>query len=442
MGQDDPLRADALAVLAVHLASRATAAESRRWHRWHESFGEPCGFEEDRSFAHESPPFKKLPNEWPYFNAHVEQLLFPRGEGEGERWVCCPEDLTLVARPPGGPPYVTRIDLLERLTVPGRQDCAFGLLHLSLEPGDEEPGADDLLWWARAIRSAFRNKRWRPQLELHEAGTVTPLEGGTPVRELVQSTLGEPHRDLERRLFGALMLPCPADLGDSESEAQWRRTMAAKLPKMRPEDAMAADRYRERERAFGFGKTTALVRGDGAVLTQAESLTKADARNFRSYWAESLLVGLVQHDCLEHFQSRLARLGSPVKPDIEPLYRSWLDFRNLIWWSQLAIATDVPQDLLFALRSARGTERLFTDLEGDLATYSAQRRSVVEDKQAAALRNLQVGGAAIVVLGPLLAIVAMTGESGGTLAALIIASIAAALVFATLAHMLLKPREA
>jgi hypothetical protein len=237
------------------------------------------------------------------------------------------------------------------------------------------------------------------------------------------------------------MVPCPPTRKESDRQAEWRLAMAKRHSKIWPQDPVAAEQSRRRERTLNFGKSTVLIRGDAAIFTQTGPLTKEDARNFRSYWSESLITGLVQHDYLDHFQDRLASIGSPVRSEIEPLYRDWLDFRNLIWWSQLAVASEVPQELLFALREARGTDRLFYDLEGDLATYTAQRRSIVENRQAAALANLQVYGSAFAVLGPVLAVIALTGAKGGALAVLVGFALALAAVVAYLVHRQLRPPE-
>lgn len=443
MAGNERLDLDALALLVVPLDSPRAESDYLRWHRWDEAYGQACGLDSNEGFAHEVSPFKRYPvNEWHYFNAHVERLLFPRGEDQGERWICCPEDLYLCAsREREEPKHRARIDLLECLTIPRRADCAFGLLHLSLEP-DELGQEDHPLWWAAAIRSPFRRSTVaRPHLELRHGGAGTELKGRRPLRDLVERTLGTPHHDLERRLYTAVMAPCPAGCEDAEDQAHWRRTLARRGWTIRPEDRELFDGDRERQQTARFGRVTALVRGEGAVLTQTDPLTVNDARNFRSYWSESLLTGLLQQDSLEHFQDRLAKIGSPVKPDIERLYRAWLDFRNLIWWSQLSTSSAVPQELLFRFRAARGTERLFTDLEGDLATYSAQRRSIVEGKQAVALVNLQAAGAAIAVLGPLLGIAAVIGARGGILAIWLVVSLLVAIGAGVLVHWQLQPRE-
>lgn len=442
MARDEPLGADALAVLVVPLQSTRVKQEYLRWHRWDNAYGKDCGLDSDLNYAHEQPPFKRYPvGEWPYFNPHVERLLFPHEKDGGERWICAPKDLYLgVGWKRDDPKHWARIDLLECLTVPDHEEFSFGLLHLSLDPGEDRPEPDHPLWWTWAIQSCFRRSLFQcPHFELWHEEDGTELTGKRPIRALVERTLGSPRSDLERRLFTAIMVPCPEEREDGDEQARWRRAMASGYSRVMPDDGATLDPGKEVEQTAAAGKGPALVFGDCTVITQSGTLTKEDARNFRSYWSESLLVGLLQQESLERFQNRLAKLGSPIKPEIEPLYDAWLDFRNRIWWSQLANSSSVPQELLFRLRNARGTERLFTELEGDLAAYSAQRRAVVEDQQAAALVNLQVAGAVVVVLGPLLAIIAMTGAQGWPLAILIATSFVVSLLVAAAVREYVRP---
>jgi hypothetical protein len=133
----------------------------------------------------------------------------------------------------------------------------------------------------------------------------------------------------------------------------------------------------------------------------------------------------LQQECLEDFQRRLAEVGNPLKPEIEDLHRDWLSFRNSVWWSQLSTSTEVPQELVSRLREELGTERLFDDLEGDLATYSAQQHRRAEDTQAEALANLQVYGSGLVVLTTLATIIGLFSASGQARAFLVIVAVVA-----------------
>lgn len=421
----DQLDVAAIATLVLPLQPRRRPDDTTelRWHRWDESYGEPCGLGEKSSAAHEARPYKRYPvGDWSYFNPHVERLLFPGadtdGEGAGERWISCPDDFRLGVGWDRKPELVARVDLVERLTVPGPTSCDFGLLHLTFELGSEAY-EDDVLWWAWMIRAPFRFSEGRPRFILHHGGEETELKGRRPISELARLTLGEPHPQLDRHLYSAVMATYPEKLSDARGRADWRRALAVRSEVLPSDLGEEANGDEERDQTIHLGRFTALVRENRVALTQERELTKADARNFRSYWTESLLVGLVQHDALEHFQTQLAGLGTPIQPEVIPLYEGWLGFRNRIWWSQLSTSTRVPQEFLSRLRAARGTDRLFADLEGDLATYSAQQRTIADGRQARALANLQVFGAAFVVISALLELIGLSGAHGELLVFLI-----------------------
>lgn len=425
MARNERIDADALAVLVLPLLATPPEDEpDLRWHRWDEACGAPCGLAEKPNSAHEERPYKRYPTaEWSYFNSHVEKLLFPppgqkNGDGLGERLVSCPEDLRLgVSNEHPGPELVARIELLERLTIPGPTTCAFGLLHLALEPNGSK---DAVLRWAKMIQTPFRYSiPGGVRFVLYRGGAEIEFEGGRPLSELTSLILGQPHAQLDRHLYAAVNAPYPEGLTDFIDQANWRRALGVRASAYTDD----SNGHESHSQTAHLGKVTALVRENRASLTQQGQLTKGDARNFRSYWTESLLAGLVQHDALEQFQTELAKLGTPIQPDVVPLYEDWLGFRNRVWWSQLSTSTRVPQELLSRLRSIRGTDRLFTDLEGDLATYSAQQRTIVEGRQARALANLQVVGAGFVVISALLELINLSGADGGLLIFFILVSI-------------------
>ena len=155
------------------------------------------------------------------------------------------------------------------------------------------------------------------------------------------------------------------------------------------------------------------------------------ARNFRTYWAESIIFGLLQQFTLEEFQQRLADFGGNINPRIGHLREDWLKFRNILWWSQLSSSSEIPQELVTRLRNEQGTERLFNDLEGDLATYS-------EYQHQDALANLQIYGSAIVAFGPLAAIIGLIGASGCLLAILLAVAVLVSLVVLLTVHVEIK----
>lgn len=406
---------DALAVLIVRLAGDQPPKGELRWHRWDEAPGatrEGLPEEIGRRSGWEEP-FKHLPGdgEQGYFNAHVERLLFPAEGGRGARWICCPDELYVeVGRGGDEAPRRARIDLLERLATPIDSGSSFGLIHLSLLAPDD-PSAPDTLWWRWAVASPYRQSKDVSELSLRRGRKRKTLNGGRrPARALAQALFGDPHEQLERSSYTVLLAKRPANVDEEawgrEQDEEWRRDLA--LPVESHEaDELAAER--ENRQTVWLAKTPCLLLGRSAVFATGDVLNKSQARSLRSYWSESVVVGLLQQDALEAFQDRLADVPDLLDADIQQLRRDWLGFRNVLWWSQLSPSSEIPQQLLARLRNALGTSQLFAELEEDLALYSEHQHQVLEEKQANALANLQVYGAAIVVLGTLLTGIGLFG---------------------------------
>lgn len=401
---------DALALLVVRLDSDRPSDGELCWHPWDEAVGaEPHGLSEVAPLNPTScPPFKRFPgdDDWPYFNAHVNQLLFPPGNERGARWLCCPDDLFLDLYRQDGPSRRARVDLLERVTTPLKPGCTFGLIHLSLER-IAEAEAPDSLWWGWAIRTNLRRRREPLQMALGEK-TLVPAR---PIRALVEELFGDPHRYLEQSLYTVLMAEYPPPGDVPTDEQAWRRALAKRRGSAKVKVWSRQYQDKEDRQTVHYAGATGLILGKCTAFTVTGPIDGTYARNFRSYWSESILFGLLQQECLEDFQRRLAEVGDPLKPEIEDLHRDWLSFRNAVWWSQLSTSTEVPQELVSRLREELGTERLFADLEGDLATYSTQQHRRAEDTQAAALANLQVYGSGLVVLTTLATIIGLFSAS-------------------------------
>lgn len=424
---------DALALLVVRLDSDQPSAGDLSWHAWDEAFdAEPHGLDERvRLNPAGSSPFKRFPanDDWPYFNAHVNQLLFPPGNRRGARWVCCPDDLYLDLYRRDGSPRRARVDLLERVTTPLKPGCTFGLIHLSLQPTTES-GAPDSLWWGWAIRTNLRRRSepWRMVL-----GPKT-LEPGRPIRALVEELFGDPHRYLEQSLYTVLMAEYAPTKQVPSDEQSWRRALAKQRGSAKVKAWSQQYQDKEDRQTVHYAGATGLVLGNCTAFTVTGPIDGTYARNLRSYWSESIVFGLLQQECLEDFQRRLAEVGDPLKPEIEDLHRDWLSFRNSVWWSQLSTSTEVPQELVSRLREELGTERLFDDLEGDLATYSAQQHRRAEDAQAEALANLQVYGSGLVVLTTLATIIGLFSASGEARAFLVVLAVVASIAVSVFVH--------
>lgn len=414
------LDCDALALLVVRLESSQPHVDRECWHAWDKSPGAKQGLPEGMGpDSGWTKPFKHLPGDdaLPYFNSHIERLLFPAGNLRGARWVRCPNDLTIELGMRGGGNRRARIDLLERVTTPLEPARTFGLIHLSLLP-KEDPEDPGTLWWRKAIASPFRQNDVS-EMNLLGGDTVVDLKDGRPVRALTEALFGDPDSHLERGLYTVLMARHLPEPDDPSHPDLWRRALASPFGTTTSSDDSSEGQRKE----FPLASTTGLMRGNAAVFTLEEKkISNTYARNFRSYWAESIVFGLMQQDCLEEFQHRLAEIRDLRDVSVEKLYGHWLEFRNVLWWSHLA-SSRIPQELLSALRDALGTERFFTDLEGDLATYSEYQHQCTEDRQETALTNLQIYGSGIVVLGPLTTVIGLVGATGRLLAILLVASL-------------------
>lgn len=400
---------DAFALLVVRLGSAAPSSHSLRWHRWDQAIGAAeHGLPGDiASNSTSKAPFKRTPgnNGWGYFNPHVERVLFPQSNETGNRLLCCPKGTFIdFAAERGRPQRRARVDLLERVTSPITAGSTLGLIHLSLLPS-ESSEAPSVLKWSRAITSLYRQRFDRFALELITDDERVDLAGRNPIRELAGALFGDPHTELERSLYSVLMARCPTECReDPERERDWRRALAKRRLDGRPRPGDTEESEREDRQTIRLAGATGLLLGRQAVFSLSAPLDGEYARNLRSYWSESLIFGLLQQSTLEEFQRRLAAIGDPLSPSVQPLRRDWLRFRNLLWWSQLSGNTEVSQELLARIHNELGTKEFFTDLEGDLATYS-------EQQQAAALANLQIYGAPFVVFGALITAIGLFNPS-------------------------------
>jgi hypothetical protein len=402
------------------------------WHPWHEAEGaEPHGIGAGASSRSRwATPFKRYPrndNGTHYFNKHVEKVLFPPAdESDSGRWVCCPDELYIDIGYASGT-RSARIELLERLSTPIAPHRAFGLIHLSLCPSDEED-VEDTLSWASALRSTYLKSAAPFVMLLRRGDRETPLDDSHPIRQLAGELFGDPGEDLDSHLYTMLMASYPEhrEFKDVKLQREWRCALATRSYELNEERGHLVDPDKEKAQSFRIAGETALVLRNCTVLTRPGPIDGAAASNFRSYWSESLVFGLLQELSIEDFQSQLAELGPAPHMGkdeaLENLHKAWLSFRNQLWWSQLSTA-EPPQELLALLRKAQGTDRLFDELEGDVVTYSDLQHREVEDRQARALANLQVYGSAIAVLSTLGTIYALLNAHGALLAVLLVAAL-------------------
>jgi hypothetical protein len=271
------------------------------------------------------------------------------------------------------------------------------------------------------VTSLYRQRFDRFVLELDRDDERIDLAGRNPIRELVGALFGDPHKELERSLYSVLMARCPAECRDDfKHERDWRRALAKRRLDGRPRPDDADDSEREDRQTIRLAGATGLLLSRQAVFSLSAPIDGEYARNLRSYWSESLVFGLLQQGALEEFQRKLAAIGDPLSPSVQPLRRDWLRFRNLLWWSQLSGNAEAPQELLARIHNELGTKEFFTDLEGDLATYS-------EQQQTEALANLQIYGAPFVVFGALMTAIGLFDLTREAAIALIAVSLLLAL---------------
>jgi hypothetical protein len=438
------LECDALALIVVRLKSAKPTNGRLSWHSWHEAVGaEPHGLSPQASTnARRKEPFKRYPGGGsPYFSPHVERALFP---SNGSRQLCCPGDLHLDISHSHRPTRTARIELLERLSTPLDSGGTLGLIHLSLCPSEEEEGdaPDGTLSWASAIRTTYLKPSNPLGFVLRHGDEEIELRN-RPLRRLVEELFGDPHPDLDRHFYTALMAdyPSAAEYEDPELQREWRHALAIRSYGLSDERRDSYELEKEAEQTIRIAGATALVLRNCAVFTGSKPIDGEAARNFRSNWAESLVFGLLQQSCIEEFPARLAEMGPhPHKVNEEKLRKlhdSWLSFRNLLWWSQPSATADPPRELLALLRRAQGTDLLFRDLEEDMVTYSDLHHREVEDRQAAALTNLQVYGSGIVVLSTLATVYALLDAHGVVVAVLIATALTVAIAVPVIVYRLL-----
>lgn len=430
------LECDALALIVVRLDSAVPNEGDLCWHSWNEASGAtPHGISARASSnprSHE--PFKRYPNgDAPYFSPHVTRVLFPTN---GYRRVCCPDDLYLDVTHTHRPTRRARIDLIERLTTPVDMGGTLGLIHLSLCPAEEDD-SDGTLSWASAIRTTYLKRTNPLDFYLRGQDRETAL-GERPLARLVERLFGDPHPHLDRHFYTALMAPYPDERRFAEAalQAEWRHALAIRSYELGEDRRDPYELEREESQTIHIADADALVLRNCSVLATRNPIGGMAATNFRSYWTESLVFGLLQQSYIEQFQGRLAEIGALPHKETEKrlgrLHDSWLSFRNLLWWSQPSSSADPPRELLKLLREAQGTDLLFRDLEEDMATYSSLQHRDLEDRQARALTNLQVYGAAAAVLSTMATVGALFefSDSGAArfVAVALVVSIVAGLI--------------
>jgi hypothetical protein len=394
--------------LILRLANGANAPQG--WSSWSnagEVLGEPA-----MTAAETRPPYKRYPLDGhAYFAEHVGKALFPPLDAQhGGRWLKHPRGLELRLFATDVTTHTLSIDLLEMVKFELPPHLSFGLVHLTFAG---TASTQEMLDCAAILHTRYREPSTIevPRIELAVAGKAggEPLVGREPLVALARKVFGTAHVGLSRGAWICAIGAPPADV-EGEHIAGWRRALARGFTLDRAMHAIARDPERNERQTERLGPFTALVLGRSAAFT-TNGPPPAPLYNVRSYWAETLLLAIVQHDYLEGFAVELGELGhDPLGRPVDELYVNWLAFRNVLGWSYLSTSSDVPQRLLKLAHSGLGTEPLREELEHAFATYIAQRQRRSDDAQEASLTALQIYGAVFAAVGTVAATMQVIGD--------------------------------
>lgn len=366
--------------------------------------------------ATESPehwtPYKRYPiGGHAYFAEHVGRALFPPvGTSRGGRWLHRPVQHRLRVRAAHGEVYDLSIDLLELVKFDVAPHLAFGLVHLACAG---QPSAQEMLECSAALHERYREPSTvdEPALEITVAGQIhgKQVMSREPLAALAELLFGSAHPTLSRRAWVCVVAQRPAEIVEEDAGA-WRRGLARGFSLVDAAAAIRNNPERNEHQTVRLGPFTGLILGRSAAFTSDE-MPAAGLYNVRSYWGETLLLAIAQHDYLESFATELAALGQdPLGHRVDELYVRWLGFRNALGWSYLSTTSDVPQRLLKHAHVGLGTEPLREELEQSFATYVAQRQRLSDDAEEAALAALQVYGAVFAAVGTVAAALQVIGD--------------------------------
>jgi hypothetical protein len=362
--------------------------------------------------AQTEAPYKRYPLDGhAYFADHVERALFPPSDAQcGGRWLHRPDRRELRLGAADCATYTLSIELLEIVRFDLRPYPSYGLLHLSFVG---EPSAQEMIRCAALLHRRYRKSSDidYPRFEVAQAdqGSAQPLRGTAPLKALAQEVFGSAHRNLYRQAWICAIAQRPPEIA-GDDVAAWRRALGRGYTLEDARDAIEDDPERNQRQTTILGPFAAVILGRSAAFTN-DDRPAAQLYNFRSYWAESLLLAIVQHDYLEGFAVKLGELGQdPLGRPVDALYVNWLAFLNVLGWSYLSTTTDVPQRLLTAAGYGLRTPSLRDELDKAFATYVAQRQRRSDDAQEGALAALQVYGAVFAAVGTVAAALQVIGD--------------------------------
>jgi hypothetical protein len=343
---------------------------------------------------------KRYPGGREYFAPQVQAVLFPplptqdKDAAPGGRWIREPVSASLeLGGVEGAPDVVLTIELLELVQAPLHPLVSFGVVHMTTR------GALDGDAMIRC--SKFLSERWRsddqPRFAVEMNGATKVLRGHEPTTALANHLFGGAHRNVLHRAHIFVVAQLPDGVTKAE-EAMWRRALGRGHSVEVAGSMLEEKPGRDDRRTEQIAGATATFFGRSTVLAHRPG-TQDWVYAVRSYWSETVLFALIQQSYLETYARQLGEMGrEPLSKPIEALFRSWVAYRNVLWWRELSYTTDMPGRVIGHIHRELNTELLFGEIEDAFATYVEARRHRTEDAERGALRGLQVYGAAFAVV--------------------------------------------
>jgi len=359
---------------------------------------------------HDDAPYKRYPGTREYFAPQVEGTLFPNPTGhpaESGRWLRRPVALSVTIGPAGDPTYDLRVDLLEVVRVELSPYVAFGIAHLNLA-GDHSSA--EIVDCSRLLMTRYRELEDRePVVVVRDGSDSHTLMGHVPLTELTSRLFGAAHAEVAHQAYSFAATKVPPDVDPGLLPA-WRRAVGRGQPLEAAIAVLDTDPEHDDQRNVPLGPGVATFFGRTAGYTY-DGESSIALRNVRSYWAETVLFGLIQYSYIEYYARSLSQLGGePLGREIDSLFLRWLAFRNILWWHHPSFTTDIAERILRRVHRGLRTDRLYNELESGFATYVEARRHDAEEREARAIRSLQVYGAGFAAVSTAAAVMQVLGQ--------------------------------
>jgi hypothetical protein len=358
---------------------------------------------------HDEPPYKRYPGTRAYFSAPAQETLFPAHDQSRRsgRWVRRPAGWSVTLAPEGEWGIELGVDLLEIVRARLAPQVSFGIAHVSVDDGLT---LAQMLAASTALATRYRPAdKDTPTIAVVKGSQPTECTGSEPLRAMTVALFGAGHEFVALRAYIFAAAQVPAEIED-DALAAWRRALGQGHERARAERAYARNPERDRQRTERFGDAEATFFGRSAALTFRDD-PSASLRNIRSYWAETVLFGLLQHATSSTTPCSSPSLGAcRLAPRSSSFTASGSPFATCSGGKHPAFTTDVPNTILRHTHRGLETRALYAELESSFSTYVEARRYSEQEVESQALRALQVYGAAFAVVGSAAAIMQVAGE--------------------------------